>query len=293
MSRGFFVRPAVFSNPAKMERMSERDGADFIQDWVRRGASEAEAHLGSIGLLHRVTGGPFVMGSRFHPREAPRREVQVPEFEIAHAPVMVKQFAAFLEAGGYAERPWWSEAGWAWRQGRALGWGREDRSRPADWRNQESRFDHPVTGVTVYEAEAYCRWLGAQKGRVVRLPAEEQWEKAARGDDGRPWPWGGEFRVGQANTLESDLNHTTPTASVAGDVSPCGAVDMGGNVQEWTASPYRPLAGEVFPAGHDLRVARGGSFNDTAYGARTAYRRGYPAGYFFPFLGFRIVVADR
>lgn len=273
--------------------MSEQDGANFIQDWVRRGASASEAHLGAIGLLHRVAGGAFIMGSRFHPREAPRREVRVAEFDLAHAPVTVQQFAAFIEAGGYAEQPWWSAAGWAWREGRALTWGRPERSRPADWSNQSNNFDHPVAGVTVYEAEAYCRWLGAQKDRVVRLPTEEEWECAARGDDGRPWPWGGEFQPAQANTLESGFNHTAPTASAPGDVSPCGAVDMGGNVQEWTASAYAPLADEVFAAGQDLRVARGGSFNDTAYGARTSYRRGYPAGYFFPFLGFRIVVAAK
>ncbi len=273
--------------------MSQSDGADFIQQWVQRDAANPEAHLGSIGLTHRVPSGGFVMGSRFHPREAPRREVQVAEFEIAHAPVMVRQYAAFLEAGGYSERPWWSEAGWAWRQGRALGWGRADRSRPFDWRSQESRFDHPVAGVTYYEAEAYCRWLSAQKTRLVRLPTEAEWEKAARGDDGRPWPWGAEFRPGLANLLESGLDHTSSTAHLPGDVSPCGAVDMAGNVQEWTSSVYTPLPDEAFVAGQDLRVARGGSYNDTAYGARTSYRRGYPAGYFFPFLGFRIVVAHK
>ncbi|MBP7693797.1 MAG: SUMF1/EgtB/PvdO family nonheme iron enzyme [Anaerolineales bacterium] len=273
--------------------MSDQDGAEFIQAWVRRGPAESEAHLGSIGLLHRVPGGPFVMGSRFHPREAPRREVTVPEFEIAHAPVTVQQFAAFIEAGGYTEQPWWDEAGWAWRQGRGLTWGRPERARPADWPTQSARFDHPVAGLTVYEAEAYCRWLGAQKGRVVRLPTEEEWEKAARGADGRPWPWGAEFRPEHANTLERDLNHTTPTASLAGDVSACGAVDMGGNVQEWTASAYTPLPDERFVAGQAVRVARGGSYNDSAYGARAAYRRGYPPGYYFPFLGFRIVVAAK
>jgi formylglycine-generating enzyme required for sulfatase activity len=273
--------------------MSVDDGAEFIRDWVRRDAADPEAHLGSIGMLHRVPSGPCLVGSRFHPREAPGREVQVAEFEIAHAPVMVRQYAAFLEAGGPREREWWSEAGWRWRQGGAPGWGRADRAQPWDWANQQARLDHPVVGVTAHEAEAYGRWLGAQKGRVVRLPTEVEWERAARGDDGRPFPWGNEFRPGLANTLESDLNHTTPVGSLPGDVSPFGAVDMGGNVQEWTSSGYAPQPDEAFVAGQDLRVARGGSFNDLAYGARTSYRRAYPAGYFFPFLGFRIVVSAR
>jgi formylglycine-generating enzyme required for sulfatase activity len=269
------------------------DGAEFIKQWVKRDAVDPEAHLGSIGLVHRVPSGPFSMGSRFHPREGPRREVNVPEFEIAHAPVMVKQFENFIAAQGYAERHWWSEAGWAWREGRALGWGREDRSRPCDWRGQEQRSDHPVTGISFYEAEAYCRWLGAQKGKLVRLPTEEEWEKAARSDDNRPWPWGEEWKPGLANTLEGEMNHTLPTATVAGDVSPCGAVDMAGNAQEWTASVYTPLADELFAAGADLRAVRGGSYNDNAFGARVSYRRGYPAGYFYPFLGFRIIVATK
>ena len=76
------------------------------------------------------------------------------------------------------------------------------------------------------------------------------------------------------------------------DTSPYGVLDMAGNVQEWTASPYQPLPGEVYPPG-DLFVARGGSFNDTAYGARTSYRRAYPPGYFYPYLGFRVVVEHR
>ena len=72
--------------------------------------------------------------------------------------------------------------------------------------------------------------------------------------------------------------------------SPFEVFDMAGNVQEWTASEYLPLPEERFVNG-TLKVVRGGSFNDTAFGSRTSYRRGYPAGYFYPFLGFRVVVS--
>jgi formylglycine-generating enzyme required for sulfatase activity len=264
-------------------------GADFITDWVNRDPTQASDTLGSIGLLHRVPSGAFYLGSRFHPRETPRREITLGEFEIAHAPVMVKQFAAFVDAGGYQQEQWWSQAGRAWRQGATLGWGRVDRSRPEDWANQKHRSDHPVVGVCFYEAEAYCTWLSAHKNRVIRLPGEDEWEKAARGDDGRPWPWGEAFPPNQVNTLEVNLGNTTPVGHLAGDVSPCGALDMAGNAQEWTQSRYQPLPDELF-ADDTLYVARGGSYNDTAYGARASYRRGYPAGYFYPFLGFRIVV---
>jgi toxoflavin biosynthesis protein ToxD len=146
-----------------------------------------------------------------------------------------------------------------------------------------------VTGVTWYEAEAYCRWLGAHKHRVVRLPTEEEWEKAARGTDGRLWPWGDQFGARQANTYEYGALDTLAAGHLAEDVSPYGLQDMGGNVQEWTATLYHPLPDEVFPEA-EVRVARGGSWNDTAFGARASFRHAYPPGYYFPFLGFRIVV---
>src|SRR5574341_2459375 len=229
------------------------------------------------------------MDSRYHIREAPPRTVYLPDFEIAHLPVTISQYAAFLDSGGYQQDRWWSEAGRAWRQGEANGWGRADRSKPDDWVTQKSHSDWPVTDVCWYEAEAYCSWLGAQKNRIVRLPTEEEWEKAARGDDGRPWPWGTQFKAGQANTYENNIVGTVEAGSYPQDVSPYGVMDMSGNTQDWTGSAYSPQPDEAFPAGA-LRVARGGSWNDTAYGARTTFRHVYPPGYYFAFLGFRIVV---
>jgi formylglycine-generating enzyme required for sulfatase activity len=156
-----------------------------------------------------------------------------------------------------------------------------------------------VTGVTFFEAEAYCAWLGAQFNRLVRLPTEEEWEKAARGIDGRPWPWGDQFDPKWANLHQEDRVGSTQDAgthqrakSPSRDVSPYGLADMGGNVQEWTMSRYVPHLGEAF-ADAELRVARGGSWNDTPFGARCSFRHIYPPGYFFPFLGFRIVVERR
>lgn len=242
----------------------------------------------SIGLVKRIPGGYLRMGSRFHPREYPPRLVYVKEFEIAHVPVTVNQYAVFLDSGAMDQPRWWTQEGWAWRQGQRDGWGREDRSKPDRWEMQK-RPHHPVVGVTWYEAQAYCAWLSYQKKQLVRLPSEEEWEYAARGDDGRPFPWGEEFDPALANTQESERYETVEAGSMPGDVSPFGVLDLAGNVQEWTASPYQPLPDEAFPA-QTLFVARGGSFNDTAYGCRTSYRRAYPPGYFYPFLGFRVVV---
>ncbi len=246
----------------------------------------------SIGLTRRVPSGSVHMGSRFHPREEPPRQVFVREFEIGHVPVTVNQFSAFLLAGGYAQAEWWSQAGWSWRQGELPGWGREDRGRPDGWPTQQRRFHHPVTGVTFYEAEAYAAWLGKVKRKTIRLASEEEWVRAARGGDKRPFPWGETFNPDFANTLESGRGTTVGTGSVAGDVSPFDIHDLAGNVQEWTASAYHPPPDEEHPPA-DLRVVCGGSFNDTAYGARVTYRRGYPAGYFYPYLGFRVVAGLR
>jgi formylglycine-generating enzyme required for sulfatase activity len=247
------------------------------------------ASKASIGLTKNIPAGTFRMGSRFHLREHPARAVFVPEFQMAHVPVMVGQYAVFIESDAVDDKRWWSAEGWAWQQGESDGWGREDRRIPAGWEAQLGRTFRPVTGVTAYEAEAYCAWLSAVKNKAIRLPTEAEWEYAARSDDGRPFPWGEEFAPGLANTSEKELFDSVDAGSLPGDASPFGLLDMCGNVQQWTASSYAPKAGEVYPPG-PLRVARGGSFNDTTFGSRTSYRRAYPPGYFYPFLGFRVVV---
>jgi formylglycine-generating enzyme required for sulfatase activity len=246
----------------------------------------------SIGMTKRIPSGDVRMGSRFHPNEYPPRTVHVAEFEIAQVPVTVGQYAVFLESGAVKEPRWWGAEGLAWLHSEVDGWGRENREIPEDWMRQRKHPYHPVVGVTAYEAEAYCVWLSEQKKKTVRLPSEGEWEYAARGEDGRPFPWGEEFDVNAANTLESGRDTTVAGGSIPSDLSPFGVADMAGNVQEWTSSVYEPTPAEICPPG-PLRVARGGSFNDTAFGARTSYRRAYPAGYFYPFLGFRVVVKSR
>jgi formylglycine-generating enzyme required for sulfatase activity len=243
----------------------------------------------SIGSLKRIPAGIFRVGSRFHAREFPPRQMESGEFQIAQTPVTVIQFAAFVDSNADREERWWSAEGWAWVNGKADGWGRKDRLVPDGWDLQLKHETHPVTGVTLFEAQAYCAWLSVAKNKKVRLPTEVEWEYAARGDDGRPFPWGEEFDARLANTAESDLFATMEAASMPADSSPFGVMDMCGNVQQWTSSAYAPMKEERVPPG-PLFVARGGSFNDTAFGARASYRRGYPPGFFYPFLGFRVVV---
>ena len=128
----------------------------------------------------------------------------------------------------------------------------ELRSRPCWWDDQErANAIFPVVGVTWFEAEAYANWLaahpeqlrlggGVPTGYRVRLATEEEWERAARGTDGREYPWQGEFDFAKANVAEEIGKGIGATAvcTYPQGVSPAGAWDMAGNVWEWTRSPY-------------------------------------------------------
>jgi len=248
------------------------------------------SNKGSIGMTKRIPAGVFRMGSRFHAREYPPRLAQVAEFQIAQTPVTVSQYEAFIQSKAVKDKRWWSDEGWDWLNGQAEGWGRKNRELPDGWAAQANKSFHPVTGVTAYEAEAYCAWLGETKNKSIRLPTEEEWEFAARGDDARAFPWGDDFREIFANTVESERFATVEVSNMVNDSSSFGVMGVCGNVQQWTSSAYALLKGEVAPS-DALRVARGGSFNDTLFGSRTSYRRAYPLGFFYPYLGFRIVVS--
>jgi len=186
--------------------------------------------------------------------------------------------------------------------------------------------NRPVVGVTWYEAVAYCNWLleqlkvsgfKLQVGRkpetlnlkpetlLVRLPTEAEWEKAARGTDGRRWPWGNEWVEGRANTEEADIGETCAVGCFPAGASPWGVLDMAGNVWEWTVSkwgrtsvyrpdygyPYDPTDGREDLTGPDLRVVRGGSWSLVQRLARCAFRNRNIPVVFVDYLGFRVVVS--
>lgn len=160
---------------------------------------------------------------------------------------------------------------------------------------------HPVVGASWKDVQSYLKWLNADNqvslppGLTCRLPTEAEWEKAARGIDGREWPWGNVFDHGMCNSSESGIGTTTPVGSYSpwGD-SPYGCADMSGNIWEWTQSlyrpyPYNPKDGREILRGSGFRVVRGGSFYREMMLVRCAYRKGASVSNFVA--GFRVVLA--
>jgi formylglycine-generating enzyme required for sulfatase activity len=239
-----------------------------------------------------VPAGPFAMGSdAAHDRLAYDNElwkgaegpgtVEVPAFYIGRYEVTVAQYRAFVEAQGYEVAP------------QAL------RAPP----------DHPVTSVSWPDALAYCRWLEEalrewphtppQLSRALRdgsrlgLPSEAEWEKAARGADGRIYPWGDVPRPDRANYGGTG---TTPVGSFECPDCPFGLHDMSGNVWELTRSPHEPYPYDPTDdrdhlEGDALFVMRGGHFGDADRDVRAAVRGGIDPGARRPFIGFRLVLS--
>ncbi len=139
--------------------------------------------------------------------------------------------------------------------------------------------DHPAL-VSFRQAESFSVWLAESCGFPITLPAEEQWERAARGDDDREYPWGDTFSTELANTREAGHATTTPVYAHPDGASPFGVLDMAGNAEEWTRTVYAPYPGAPTSVpkteswAHDEHVTRGGSFALSRDVARCARRHG-------------------
>jgi formylglycine-generating enzyme required for sulfatase activity len=141
-----------------------------------------------------------------------------------------------------------------------------------------------VVGVSWYEALAYCRWLSEKSGKPYRLPTEAEWEKAARGTDGRRYPWGDAWDASLCNNKESGPGKTTPVGEYPEGESPYGVEELVGQVWEWcrtkysSSYPYQPDDGREDEEGSDTRILRGGSWydSDPAGVCRCGYRCGDP-----------------
>jgi formylglycine-generating enzyme required for sulfatase activity len=281
----------------------------------RRAAGESLGELGDPRLstkdppLVDVPAGTFLMGTReedgpgiiaeykharvqprFLAKEAPQHEVETGPFSIGKFPVTNQEYAEFVAATGSAKPASWS--GLTFPEGQA---------------------NHPVVRISHEGAVAYTEWLAGETGKPYRLPTEAEWEKAARGTDGRLYPWGNTFDPDRCNTLEGNtfstlykrarpvfnvvlqvgsyvvdkgwlgdrfdqaLN-TTPVGVYPDGASPYGALDMAGNAEEWVADMFALYPGYPYGDEYDWSaeswVCRGGAWNRPGDVARTARRHG-------------------
>jgi formylglycine-generating enzyme required for sulfatase activity len=228
--------------------------------------------------------GPFRMGSTLE-QDRYAADNEQPSFlctlirqpyAISRYPITVAQYGAFIEAGGYHQRRYWTAAGWAWRrEQQILG--------PTPYEGSFSLPNHPQVGVSWYEAVAFCNWLSSQLGYRVRLPREAEWERAARHTDGRLYPWGDEFVAGACNLNDAGIGGTTAVGIFPAGDAVCGAADMAGNVWEWCSTRWLPnyieyeeKANDAL-AGAERRVLRGGAFYNSRNLLRCASRNFYAA----------------
>jgi formylglycine-generating enzyme required for sulfatase activity len=227
----------------------------------------------------RVPGGEFLMGSALaQDREAtkgeqPQHRCYLPEFYIGKYPVTNSQYVAFVELAGHQAPSYWPEEG--------LPAGKED---------------HPVVLISWHDARAFCDWLSKAAGEGFRLPTEAEWEKTARGPHASPYPWGDRSPTRELCNCDMRVGHTTPVGQYARNASPYGALDLAGNVGEWTSSLYRPYPyraddGREDPTAEGVRVVRGGAFSLIGWNARAACRLRYAPDRRSDHGGFRVLVA--
>jgi formylglycine-generating enzyme required for sulfatase activity len=232
--------------------------------------------------LVRIPAGEFLMGSVMardkgaRENELPPHRVHLPEFHIGQYPVTNFQYWAFVRATGHGAPDHWEKGRIPWR-----------------------KDDHPVVNLSWYGAAAFCDWLSRHTGQPFRLPTEAEWEKAARGSDGRIYPWGDdppdEARCNFGNRVADTT--TIGRYSPQGD-SPYGCADIAGNVWEWCQSkdwpyPYQADDGRENLQLGGLRVVRGGSWYDRPAFVRCACRHTILPSDWSNDLGFRVCVVAR
>ncbi len=207
-----------------------------------------------------IPAGPFIMGSNPDDEkrgvivgidEQPEQTVNLPAYYIDKYEVTNAQYKKFIDSTGHKT--------------------------PFDWKDNmypESEERFPVAHVNWFDADAYCSWAGG------RLPTEAEWEKAARGTDGRIYPWGDTFDMNKANTKDWDRERVEVGTFPEG-ASPYGLLDMSGNVWEWTSNWYEAYPGSTLERtdfGEKYKVIRGGAWNARGDLARSNERFPYLPG---------------
>lgn len=236
---------------------------------------------GELSALAQAYGGT----RESYREESPQHQVDLGSFLIARTPVTNALYGGFTAATGARAPIYWHGP-----------------------QPPERLLAHPVADVSWDEAQEFCRWLTAEaaasgaplpgiapRSATFRLPSEAEWERAARGIDGRRFPWGEAWDVEHANTRESGRHGTTPAGAYAAGASAAGCLDMAGNVWEWTASldalyPYRPDDGREDVHAPGRRILRGGCYANPQGFARCACRFRLLPRVRNEFLGFRLAV---
>ncbi len=254
--------------------------------------------------LVAVPAGPFVAGSdraereaayrldeaayghgrtrewKWYENEPARAERALAGFEITRTPITNAQYAAFVAATGHSAPDVEAET---WRgYGLIHPFARTRRHAWAEGRPPRGRENHPVVLVSHADALAYAQWLSRETGRSWRLPAEPEWEKAARGPAGARFPWGDDWRPDLLNSHDKGPFDTLPVAGFPGGASPFGLQDAAGQVFEWTNTPARGDGGGY--------IVKGGSWDDSGCGVcRPAARHGRPSEIKHILIGFRLI----
>ena len=210
-----------------------------------------------------IPGGVFRMGSQnaedpAKPSEVPAHEVIVRPFLIDKYEVTNAAYAAFVKATGYPAPPDWKKGTYP-----------------------PGKDNHPVVNVSWEDARAYAAWAGK------RLPTEAEWEFAARGTEGRRYPWGNDFNRWRLNSAETKVGHAEPVGSFPAGATPEGVCDMAGNVAEWTASDDTAYPGSTYKPEPGHKIVRGGGFSLPGKYASATKRTQVPPDTRDPALGFR------
>ncbi|MCR9134733.1 MAG: formylglycine-generating enzyme family protein [Alphaproteobacteria bacterium] len=265
------------------------------------GVSQTTAHAETEAVPIEIPAGPFIMGSDLEERETayrldeaayghsvtrqngwydrePQRSVTLERYLIQNVPVTNAAYGRFVDETGHryptVTQAVWDGYGLIHPYSRAQKFIWTSSTPPSD------RLDHPVVMVSLDDALAYARWFSTKTGETWRLPTEAEWEKAARGSDGRYFPWGNAFDPGLLNSHDAGPFSTVSVGSFPEGASPYGMLDAAGQVFEWTSTK----------AGNGRHIVKGGSWDDRGCGVcRPAARHSRPDSIKHILVGFRLV----
>jgi formylglycine-generating enzyme required for sulfatase activity len=234
---------------------------------------EAAYRLDEAAYGHSIT-----RERRWYANETARGTRDLPAYAITRTPITNREYAAFVAETGHPA-PDVDAVTWA-GYGLVHPYSRTRRHAWRDGRPPRGREVHPVVLVNHADAVAYAAWLSQRTGMRWRLPSEAEWEKAARGRDGRRFPWGDAYLPDHLNSHDAGPFDTLPVGTFSTGASPFGILDAAGQVFEWTATP----------AGSGRFIVKGGSWDDKGCGVcRPAARHGRPVKLKHILIGFRLV----